>query len=125
MSYLNNIQSFNVTDQLKLIASKAQLSNAVSVDALQSATAIWAKHQNKYDYERDDQALITVSRHIALVIAQVTNRVTRINPLMWSQLIRLNAVINTAMVNNINLEPRPLPVEPANDANNLPEVRHA
>lgn len=125
MSSLNNIQLFNVTAQLRLIASKAQLSNAVSAQALQSAIAVWSKHQNKYDYERDANALVTISRHIALIVAQVTNRVTRINPLMWSELIRLNAVINTAIVNGINLEPRPLPVEPANDDDNLAEVSNA
>lgn len=125
MSNLNNIQSFNVTAQLQLIQAKAQLSNAVSAQALHSAIAVWSKYQSKYDYERDANALVTISRHINLIVAQVTNRVTRINPLMWSELIRLNAVINTAIVNGINLEPRPLPVEPANDDNNLREVSNA
>lgn len=125
MSNIHNIQSFNVTAQLQLIKAKAQLSNAVSAQALRSAIAVWSKHQSKYDYERDAKALIAVSRHINLIVAQVTNRVTRINPLMWSELIRLNAVINTAIVNGINLEPRPLPVEPANDDNNLREVSNA
>lgn len=125
MSNLNNIQSFNVTAQLQLIQAKAQLSNAVSAQALRSAIAVWSRYQSKYDYERDAKALIAISRHIALIVAQVTNRVTRINPLMWSELIRLNAVINTAIVNRINLEPRPLPVEPANDNDNLAEVSNA
>lgn len=125
MSALNNIQSFNVTAQLQIIQSKAQLSHEVSIQALRSARTIWAEHQSKYDYERDAKALNAVSRHINLIVAQVTNRVTRINPLMWSELIRLNAVINTAIVNGINLEPRPLPVEPANDDNNLGEVSNA
>lgn len=122
---MRNIQSFSVTAKLQLIASKAQLSNAVSEQALRSAIAVWSEHQSKYDYERDTNALVTISHHIALIIAQVTNRVTRINPLMWAQLIRLNAVINTAIVNGINLEPRPLPDAPANDNDNLAEVSNA
>lgn len=125
MSNPNNIQSFNVTAQLQLIQAKAQLSNAVSAQALRAAIAVWDKHQSKYDYERDAGALVVISRHIALIVAQVTNRVSRINPLMWSELIRLNAVINTAIINGINLEPRPLPVEPANDDDNLDEVSNA
>lgn len=125
MPNLNSIQAFNVTAQLQLIASKAQLSNAVSVQALQSAIAVWANHQSKYDCERDAGALVVIKRHIALIVAQVTNRLSRINPLMWSELVRLNAVINTAIINGINLEPRPLPTDPANDDSNLPEVSSA
>jgi len=121
----NKIQSFNVTAQLALIQSKAQLSNAVSRQALAEASDTWAAHQAKYDYERDSSDLIAIKRNISLIISQVTNRVCRVNPIMWAELLKLNSVITVAIIHNVNLEPRPVPVVAANSADNLAEVANA
>lgn len=120
----NKAQSFNVSAQLKLLQSQAQLSNAVSCQALKDATKTWHKYQAQYDYERDDSDLIAIKRNINLIVVQVTNRVCRINPVMWTELLKLNSVITIALLNNINLEPRPVPIVAANADDNIGEVSH-
>ena len=119
------VARFNVTVQLALIQSKAQLSNAVSTQALADAVSTWSSHQAKYDYERNSSDLVAINRNINLIVTQVTNRVTRINPMVWPELLKLNTALNVAIVNNINFEPRPVPVIAANADSNLCEVSNA
>lgn len=121
----NKIQSFNVTAQLALIESKAQLSNAVSRQALTDAIATWSEHKAKYDYERNNSDLIAIKRNINLIVSQVTNRVCRINPCTWCELLKLNSVITVAVLHKINLEPRPAPDITANADDNYAEVINA
>ena len=118
------LQNFNVSAQLALIQSKAQLSNAVSRQALCDAIATWSTHQAKYDYERNSCDLVAINRNINLIVAQVTNRICRINPLMWSELLKLSAALDVAILNNINFESRPVPSIAANSAENIAEVAH-
>lgn len=119
---MRNIQSFNVTAQLATVQSKAQLSNSVSRQALADAINTWSEHQAKYDYDRNSSELIAIKRNISLIVTQVTNRVCRINPLVWTELLKLNSVITVAIIHNINLEPRPVPVVAANTDANHSEV---
>lgn len=122
---MRKLHLFNVTAQLSLIVSKAQLSNAVSVRALTDAAKTWSSYQNKYDYERNAGDLVDINRNINLIITQVSSRTTRINPLMWAELLKLNAALNIAILNNINFEPRPVPVIAANGDHNLAGVSNA
>lgn len=119
------LTQFNVTAQLALLTAKAQLSNGVSRQALAEASVMWSAHQAKYDYERSSSDLVAINRNINLIVTQVTNRVTRINPLMWSELVKLNTALNIAILNNINFEPRPVPVVAANADENCAEVVNA
>ena len=119
------LAQFNVSAQLALLTAKAQLSNGVSRQALADASATWSEHQARYDYERNTNDLVAVNRNINLIVTQVTNRVTRINPLMWSELVKLNTALNIAILNNINFEPRPVPVVAANSDDNCAEVVNA
>lgn len=116
------LTQFNVSAQLALLTAKTQLSNAVSRQALAEASVMWSAHQAKYDYERSPSDLVAVNRNINLIVTQVTNRVTRINPLMWGELVKLNTALNIAILNNINFEPRPVPVVAANADENCAEV---
>lgn len=116
------LTQFNVSAQLALLTAKAQLSNGVSRQALADASTAWSKHQAKYDYERNPSDLVAINRNINLIVTQVTNRVTRINPLVWTELLKLNAALNVGIINNINFEPRPAPVVAANTDANHSEV---
>ena len=119
------LTQFNVSAQLALLTAKAQLSNGVSRQALADASAAWSEHQAKYDYERSSSDLVAINRNINLIVTQVTNRVTRINPLMWGELVKLNTALNIAILNDINFEPRPVPVVAANADENCAEVVNA
>ncbi|PLT21301.1 hypothetical protein [Psychrobacter sp. MES7-P7E] len=119
---MRKIQSFNITAQLALIQSKAQLSNSVSRQALTDAINTWSEHQAKYDYERNQNDLVVINRNISLIVTQVTNRICRINPLVWTELLKLNAALNVGIISNINFEPRPVPVVAANTDANHSEV---
>jgi len=121
---MRNIHAFSVTAQLQLIKSKSQLSNSVSAQALAAASAAWAHYQSRYDHMRTNNMLVAIRRNLALIIAQVIGRVCRINPLMWSELHKLDAVLKYALEHGINLEPNPFPIA-ANDDNNLDEVSNA
>lgn len=119
---MDKIANFNVTAQLALLLSKAQLSNGVSRQALCDANTAWIEHQAKYDYARQHRDLVAIKRNISLIVTQVTNRVCRINPLMWIELLKLNTALNIGVLSNINFEPRPVPVIAANADNNYGEV---
>ncbi len=122
---MDKIAQFNITAQLALIQSKAQLSNMVSRQALADASAQWSEHQAKYDYERKHSDLIAINRNINLIVTQVSNRVTRINPTMWVEVIKLQTALNVGILSGINFEPRPVPVIAANADDNLLEVVNA
>ena len=122
---MDKIAQFNVTAQLALIHSKAQLSNAVSRQALVDAISTWNAHQAKYDYERNSSDLVAINRNINLIVSQVTNRVSRINPTMWVELIKLQTALNVGIISGINFEPRPVPSIAANADENLAEVSNA
>lgn len=122
---MDRIAQFNVTAQLALIQSKAQLSNLVSRQALADASVKWSEHQAKYDYERNPSDLVAINRNINLIVTQVTNRVTRINPTMWIEVIKLQTALNIGILSDINFEPRPVPVIAANADDNLAEAANA
>lgn len=121
----NKVESFDVTAQLKLLQSQAQLSNAVSCQALKAAVSAWSAHQAKYDYERKRADVIAIKRHLNLIVSQVNNRATRINPLMWCELLKINSVISFAIINDINLEPRTMPAQAVNVADIFLEMSYA
>lgn len=122
---MHNLQSYNVSAQIQLIKSSAQLSNAVSAQALKTAANIWTKHVSRYDHERDAGDIISIRQQLALIIMQVNNRLTRINPLVWSELHKLDQALDSALSARINLEPNPYPTTAANDDSTLDEVSNA
>jgi len=92
---------------------------------LAAASAAWAHYQSRYDHARTNSMLVAIRRNLALIIAQVIGRVCRINPLMWSEIHKLDAVLKYAIDNSINLAPNPFPIVAANDDINLAEVSNA
>lgn len=116
-----NIATFNVTDQLRKLKVNAHLSNGVSRQALSDAVKLWARHTSRYDYQRDAESLRAVRCEISMIISQVKQRLCRINPVMWSELHKLDTALAVAYHHGINLEPNPMP-EAANDGHNIDEV---
>lgn len=115
-----DIQRFNVTAQLRKLKVNAQLSNAVSRQALQDAIKLWARHTSRYDAQRDKSDIAAVRRQISMIICQVNTRVCRINPAMWAELNILESALAVAYHHGVNLEPNPYQ-DAAND-DNLREV---
>ena len=112
---MRNIQAFDMSARLQHIATKAQLSNASSRDALAAAVQHWEHYASRYDHARTSAMLPAVHQHITHIITQVNTRMTRINPLVWRDLHQVDALLKYAIANHVNLSPNPFPTDAAND----------
>lgn len=98
------------------LARKARLSNKVSREALASAVDLWQDYVTTPNKHRDAEQVKDVANQLRLIITQVKNGCTRINPSMWSQLVQLEGDLRTASQLNILLE---LNSNAANDSANV------
>lgn len=102
---MRNIANIKPSTILVSLIQSAKLSNAVSRIALRDANKQWVAYINKPRCARDQQTLIDVADKLRLIIVQVSQRRCRINPMWWSTLVRLEADLRTAYIEDINLEP--------------------
>lgn len=111
---MNSIYNIKPSKELDRLINSSQLSNQVSIIALKSAKEVWLSYIQTSNRKRNADDVLYVADKLRLVINQVANRRTRINPLMWHKLLNLEVALRIAFERGINLEPR-LSTVAAND----------
>lgn len=116
MSNIAKAQPSLTLDQLK---KQSKLSNTVSKQALNEAIELWQDYVLTANKRRDFEQINSVANKLELIIKQVSNGCTRINPTMWLPLIRLENNLRDAASLRVHLE---LNAKAANDYHTDSEV---
>lgn len=102
---MKNLANLKPSKALANISQNAQLTNAVSLQALVHAQHIYSNYQVTANRRRDPQDLIKVADQLRLIITQVAARRCRINPVAWPKLIQLESDLRAAAQQRLILEP--------------------
>ena len=109
---MSNIAQIRPSSTLNQLKKQSQLSNTVSKQALNDAVNMWQDYVLTANKRRDFEQINSVANKLELIIKQVSNGCTRINPTMWLPLIRLENNLRDAASLRVHLE---LNTKAAND----------
>lgn len=109
---MSNITQIRPSSMLSQLKKQSQLSNTVSKQALNEAIELWQDYVLTANKRRDFAQINSVADKLELIIKQVSNGCTRINPTMWLPLLRLENNLRDAVSLRVHLE---LNAKAAND----------